>query len=67
MGIELRILEPRADGVAPSRLGVAPRVELLSPDTACLAGVSSTSFLNWELFIVTATTEIKVSLDFLNS
>jgi hypothetical protein len=53
MGIELRMREPSAEGVVPSRLEVAPILELASPDPACLAGVSRTSFLNCELFIVT--------------
>jgi hypothetical protein len=52
MGIELRIREPSAIGVAPSRLEVAPLVELLCSEPGFLAGVSSTSFRNCELFIV---------------
>jgi hypothetical protein len=51
MGMELRIREPRAEGVAPSRLGVAPSVGLLSPELDWRAGVSSTSLRNCELFI----------------
>ena len=52
MGMALRIREPKADGVEPSRLGVAPSVGLLSPELDCRAGVSRTSFRNCELFIV---------------
>lgn len=52
MGIELRIREPSAEGVAPSRLGAAPVAEFLSPGVVCLAGVSSTSFRNCWLFMV---------------
>lgn len=52
IGIELRILDPSAEGVAPSRLGVAPNLDVPSLVPACLAGVSNTNFLNCELFIV---------------
>jgi hypothetical protein len=51
MGMELRIRDPRAEGVAPSRLGVAPSVGLLSPEPDWRAGVSRTSLRNCELFI----------------
>jgi hypothetical protein len=52
MGMELRMREPRAEGVAPSRLGVALSVDLLSPKFDCRAGVSRTSLRNCELFIL---------------
>ncbi len=44
--------EPNAEGVAPSRRGVAPRAGFLSPELDCLTGVSRTSLRNCELFIV---------------
>jgi hypothetical protein len=50
MGRELRIREPRADGVAPSHLGVGSLSVELEP--ACRPGVSRTSLRNWELFMV---------------
>ena len=50
--MELRMRDPSAEGVAPSCLGVAPRVALASPDFECRAGVSRTSLRNCELFIV---------------
>ena len=53
MGMELRIREPSADGVAPSRRVVALSVGLPSPEFDCWVGVSRTSFRNCELFIVT--------------
>jgi hypothetical protein len=51
MGIELRIREPSAAGAAPFRLLAA---ELFVDDDAdaFLAGVSSTSFRNCELFMM---------------
>jgi hypothetical protein len=58
MGMELRIREPSAEGVAPSRLDVAPNPGLLSPDPACRAGVSNTSLRNCELFIVVVVRQV---------
>ena len=51
MGMELRNRDPRVEGVAPSRLGVAPSVGLLSPEPGWRVGVSRTSLRNCELFI----------------
>lgn len=45
MGIEERILEPRAEE-APLRLGVAPSVGLSSVEEDCRAGVSRTNLRN---------------------
>lgn len=42
MGIELRILEPSAEGVAPLEAFCVDGVD----EEDCRAGVSSTSFLN---------------------
>ena len=52
MGMELRIRDPRAEGVAPSCLGVAPTDSLLSPEPGWRAGVSRTNLRNCELFIL---------------
>jgi hypothetical protein len=43
--------EPRTEGVAPSLLGVMPRGPPLPEAPDCRAGVSSTNFRNWELFM----------------
>ena len=50
IGIELRILEPSAEGVAPLR-DVATDLSAGDEEEACRAGVSRTSLRNWELFI----------------
>lgn len=50
MGIELRMREPSADGVAPFLLCAVLSVG--EEAWACRAGVSRTSLRNWELFIV---------------
>lgn len=50
MGILERIRDPR-DGVAPSLLGVAPKLPLLSDSAAWRAGVSRTNLRNCELFM----------------
>jgi hypothetical protein len=51
MGILERIREPRAEGVAPSLLGVAPGGPPAPEAPGCGAGVSRTSLRNWELFM----------------
>jgi hypothetical protein len=51
MGMELRIREPSAEGVAPLRLLCAD-LSVGEDAAAFLAGVSRTSFRNWELFMV---------------
>jgi len=63
MGMEERILEPKAEG-APSRLGVTPRVDLACPEPGCRAGVSITSFRNSELFMMAVVGVFKSSLEF---
>jgi hypothetical protein len=50
IGIELRILEPSAEGVAPLR-DVAADLSAGDEEEACRAGVSRTSLRNCELFI----------------
>lgn len=52
IGMELRIREPNAEGVDPSRLGTVEDVVAGEEVKAWRAGVSRTSFLNCELFIV---------------
>jgi hypothetical protein len=51
IGMLERMREPRAEGVAPSLFGVAPRLPPLPEAPDCLAGVPSTSLRNWELFM----------------
>jgi hypothetical protein len=51
IGIELRIREPSAEGVAPLR-GEAVDLSTGDEEEACRAGVSRTSLRNWELFIL---------------
>lgn len=51
MGIELRIREPSAEGVAPLRL-VCADLSVGDAAWAFRAGVSRTSLRNWELFIM---------------
>jgi hypothetical protein len=50
IGIELRIREPSAEGVAPLREDAAD-LSAGDEEEACRAGVSRTSLRNWELFI----------------
>jgi hypothetical protein len=50
IGIELRIREPSAEGVAPLR-DAAADLSAGDEEEACRAGVSRTSLRNWELFI----------------
>jgi hypothetical protein len=50
IGIELRIREPSAEGVAPLR-DEAADLSTGDEEEACRAGVSRTSLRNWELFI----------------
>lgn len=49
MGIELRIRDPRVEGVAPLRCAA---LSVGEDDEACRAGVSRTNFRNCELFIM---------------
>jgi hypothetical protein len=51
IGIELRIREPSAEGVAPLREEAAD-LSAGDEEEACRAGVSRTSLRNWELFIL---------------
>jgi len=52
MGIELRMREPSADGVAPFRAAVLDLLSDGEEEEVWPAGVSRTSLRNWLLFIL---------------